>query len=366
MKITGNMRGLYIHIPFCNNKCPYCSFYSETSFSSDVMEKYKDSLLKEAAVLQNKEFDTIYIGGGTPSVMPAFMLDDLISRLLKMIDYRGREFTIEANPESVNGNFLSLIKDSAVSRVSLGVQSTDDNVLKQLGRIHNSSRALKSAESIKNTGVDLNVDMIYDIPGVSDEQIMDTLRTLTGLEPSHISAYSYDSSDTGYLEGFNIDNTMYETVEYELEKRGYIKYEVSNFSKAGKESIHNSIYWQGYEYIGLGSSSHSMRYLDNGIRERSNHSSNFYDYISNPLNKENIEYLSAEESIFEDIMTGLRMVNGVNIPEVEKRFGKIEKNLIKNINKNIEAGLLEWKEEYLKTTKRGMLGLEYLSCSLLG
>lgn len=366
MKITGSMRGLYIHIPFCNNKCPYCSFYSEASFSNDVMGKYKDSLLKEVEFLQNKEFDTIYIGGGTPSVMPAVMLDDLISRLLKLITYKGREFTIEANPESVNDDFLLLVKDSVISRVSLGVQSLDDNVLKLLGRIHNSSRAVKSAESIKSLGVDLNLDMIYDIPNVSNKQIMDTLERLTGLEPSHISAYSYDSSDTGYLEGFNTDNTMYEIVEDELMKRGYIKYEVSNFSKAGKESIHNSIYWQGYEYLGVGSSAHSMVYLDNGIRERSNHSSNFYDYILNPLAKENVEYVSVEDSIFEDIMTGLRMVKGVNMLAVEKRFGKIDKNLIKNIEKNVEAGLLEWKEEYLKTTKRGMLGLEYLSCSLLG
>lgn len=365
MKITGSMRGLYIHIPFCSNKCPYCSFYSEASFNRDVIVKYKDSLLKEVEYLHKKDFETIYIGGGTPSVMPADILDDFISRLLKLINYKGYEFTIEANPESVNADFLSLVRDSAISRVSLGVQSVDDKVLKLLGRIHNGARALKSAESIKSSGVDLNMDMIYDIPNVSKEQIMNTLEALTNMEPAHISAYSYDSSDRGYLEGFNVDDTMYEVVEDELRKRGYFKYEVSNFSKAGKNSIHNSIYWQGYEYVGVGSSAHSMVYLENGIRERSNHSSNFYDYISNPLEKENVEYISTEDSIFEDIMTGLRMVKGVNIAEVEKRFGKINKNLIKNIERNIEEGLLEWKEEYLKTTKRGMLGLEYLSCSLL-
>ena len=135
------MRGLYIHIPFCNSLCPYCSFYSEKNIDESIKKKYINALIAEIASFDNKQLDTVYIGGGTPSSLHYKLLDKLVDNIIKLIDYKGAEWTIEANPESTDSNFLSLIKSSPVSRVSLGVESFDDDVLKLLGRLHSAEKA---------------------------------------------------------------------------------------------------------------------------------------------------------------------------------------------------------------------------------
>lgn len=359
------MRGLYIHIPFCKNLCPYCHFYSIVNDDISLQFRYVDALIEEAKSLDNKNFDTIYIGGGTPSALNINALERLLKGIDDTVLYSGMEFSIEANPESVSDDFISLINNSRISRVSLGVQSLYDDVLKLLGRIHSSKQAEKAACKILNINKDLNMDIIYDIPYTDNLKSIETLKRVIEINPCHISAYSYDAEDTGYLKGFDSDNTLFLDVEEICEKHGFHKYETSNFAKSGKASIHNSLYWQGEEYTGLGVSAHSMVYLHNNSRKRYSHSSNIESYITNPKVIENIEIISEKDALLEDIIFGLRMKKGVNLKTLEKKFGKIDKNLLNKIEDNINKGLLTGDGVWLKTTERGSLGLEWLSCSLL-
>ena len=359
------MRGLYIHIPFCKSLCPYCHFYSIDDSNIELQIRYVDALINEMQSLENKHFHTIYIGGGTPSALNISVLEKLLYAVDSNISYGGYEFSIEANPESVSDDFVSLIKESQISRVSLGVQSLYDDILKLLGRIHSSHQAIMAADKILNINKDLNMDIIYDIPYTDNKKSLKTLEKIIKINPSHISAYSYDAEDTGYLKGFNNDDTLFLEVEEFCEKHGFYKYETSNFSKTGKESIHNSLYWQGEEYTGLGVSAYSMVYIDKNMRKRYNHGNSIEDYIMHPENTENIEIISSEDALIEDIIFGLRMKKGVNLANLEKKFGKIDKNLLNKIEENINNGLLVRDGLCIKTTKRGSLGLEWLSCSLL-
>lgn len=360
------MRGLYIHIPFCAGLCPYCNFYSEKNNDISVQEKYIDALLLEISAINNKVFDTVYIGGGTPSFLPFNLLDKLLNKTLSLIDYKGVEWTVEANPESVEDDFLSVIKSYPVSRLSLGVQSFDDEILKLLGRIHSSKRAETAAEKILSTGRQLNMDMIYDIPYTDNKKSIETLKKIISINPHHISAYSYDSSDTGYLkEGVDEDNTLFEEVEKICAEYGYLKYETSNFAKEGFHSRHNCLYWQGEEYTGIGAAAHSMVLLEENKRKRYNHKENIKEYIENPYFIDNIEIISAEDALMEDIIFGLRMKKGINLETLQKKFGKFNKSLLNKINSNIANGLLEKDGIWLKATIKGSLMLESLSCSLL-
>lgn len=357
------MRGLYVHLPFCRSKCPYCGFYSETA-ASDLIGAYLEASIKSASALKNKKFDTVYMGGGTPSSIPSKMLHKFTEKLFSVIDFNGTEFSIEANPESVTEDFISFIKNSSVTRVSLGVQSLNNETLKKLGRIHSADKAREAASMLLKTGVSLNTDMIYDIPDISRKIIIETAQELSSLGCDHISAYSYSSDDTGYLAGFNTDYSMYEDIEAFFNEKGYEKYEISNFAKTGKECLHNILYWTGEEYSGIGAGAHSMLYTEDNCRMRYSYPPDIREYIKDPLKTLGEEKLNAETSLKETIIFGLRMKKGVHVKEAEKRFGKMPLNLLKNIDRYIKLGLLEWHSEYLRTTKRGASVLDYLSSCL--
>lgn len=358
------MRGLYVHIPFCKSKCPYCHFYSETSFLPHDIGEYFKACLKDAEHITNKSFDTLYLGGGTPSAIPAQMLAKFIEDLLHTIRFSGAEFTVEANPESVTEDFLSFIKDSPVTRVSLGVQSFDDAALRLLGRIHKASHAEKACINIKKTGVDLNTDMIFDIPSVNPEIIINTAQTIVNIDPSHVSAYSYSAEDRNYLSGFDTDKTLFFEIENFFKKNGYSKYETSNFSQKGKESLHNKIYWNGGEYIGVGASAHSMIYNEAGCRIRYSRSADIKMYIKNPQSYDIYEKLPMNEAAKETILTALRTADGADFDNIEKMFGKIDKNLVNNIDRFVKLGMLQWEGKCLKTTSKGAAVLDSLSASL--
>lgn len=358
------MRGLYIHVPFCKSKCPYCHFYSETFFNVETVKKYFNACIEDIRGAADKFFDTVYIGGGTPSVIPAKALNGFVASLLKEISFGGREFTVEANPDSISEDFISFLKDSAVNRVSLGVQSFDDKTLKLLGRIHSAEDAYNAALKLKKTGKILNMDMIYDIPGIKAERFKETAATIADLFPEHVSAYSYSPEDRNYLEGFDEDETLFFYMENFFEKAGLMKYETSNFARAGKKSLHNSIYWAGEEYIGIGCASHSMLYAENGERIRYSRPADIKQYIENPASFDILERLDKATAAKETLITGLRTAEGVNIDLLEKRFGKLCKNLIDCINLLVENGMLKWKVKNILTSKKGASLLESLSSRL--
>lgn len=357
------MRGLYVHIPFCKSKCPYCHFYSSTN-GLDSAEACFKGCLQDIRAIKDKSFDTLYFGGGTPSAIPPMLLEKFIKEILSLVCFSGREFTIEANPESVDDEFIAFLKNSPITRVSLGVQSFDDTVLALLGRIHSGERAEKASVAIKKVGVDLNMDMIFDIPGVSHETIKSTAKKFLSINPDHISAYSYSSQDRDYLTGFDTDQTMFFEIEKLFTDNGFEKYETSNFSKKGSESLHNKIYWNGGEYLGVGPSAHSMIYDAFGCRIRYSRPASIDEYTKNPLDYDIYEKLDKQTAAKETIITALRTSFGADLEKIEKMFGKIDKNLINNIDRFVNLEMLKWEGKCLKTTSQGAAVLDSLSASL--
>ncbi|MDR2884172.1 MAG: radical SAM family heme chaperone HemW [Deferribacteraceae bacterium] len=353
------MRSLYIHIPFCTQKCPYCSFYSTTD--TQLIHEYLEACIAEIRSLPKVPFDTVYIGGGTPSYIGGTMLGEFIGKVLDNITYTGGEFTIEVNPDSVDIALCNELAKYPISRISMGVQSLDNSVLSLLGRVHSSAQALMACKLLQRW--DLNLDLIYDIPTVPYDTIKDSLQQLISLNPSHISAYSY-SPDTGYLaKSASDDPFQMNEIATILERAGYARYEVSNFARKRKQSKHNTNYWQMGDYYGVGAAAHSM--INMGAeRVRYSHQQSVTDYIKDPLSRVESELLSGETVLKEDIVFGLRMIDGINFVDVEKKYGKISSTLQIKIDSLVNEGMLGWKGKRLMATERGLLLLDSVTSYL--
>lgn len=343
--IGGNKKplGIYVHIPFCVKKCDYCDFISfpagDEGKDGSVCQKYTDSIIKEIIGYRAKfgckdtEFNvkTVYIGGGTPSVLAPVC----IVRILECI--RGTfevdddaEITIEVNPGTVNYDKLNEYRRSGINRLSIGLQSANDNELKELGRIHDLDTFLRTYDSALAAGFDnINVDVMTAIPGQTTESLTATLDIVTGLEPGprHISAYSLILEEgTPFYEKYGgetwdeeRERAMYHyTVDY-LKKKGFERYEISNFSIPGYESRHNTSYWKRVDYIGFGLAASS---LVNNTRYKN--TVKLEDYIKTPLSvelfEENIK-LDREDRMSEFMFLGLRMSEGVCESDFEREFG---------------------------------------------
>lgn len=259
--------GLYIHIPFCHSKCYYCDFYSRPL--KEDTRGFVDALSVELSLRITSEtrLRTVYIGGGTPSILPLNQLE----RLLKGIKKENAllEFTIEANPEDVSREWLETVKRLGIDRVSMGVQTFDDAKLRVIGRRHTSTEARRAIEAIIESGLNYSIDLIYGLPGQSVKEWNDNLNILGEYCPPHFSAYGlsyepgtrlYAGLQAGrYIQCSEEDVlTMYENLVEFAVKHGYEHYEISNFSVPGKESVHNSSYWDGIPYIGIGPGAHSF------------------------------------------------------------------------------------------------------------
>jgi len=311
--------GLYFHIPFCKSKCRYCGFYSILN-NEETESAYINAILREMKIYKGLGIDTIYIGGGTPSTLKLQNMNLLLDALYKTFDPDLKEFTVEMNPESVTEDMLKLLKDFSVNRISLGIQSLFDNVLCLLGRLHSSSQARRTIELILNYGLELNCDIIYDIPTVSHDLTLKTLEILTNYPIKHISAYNY-SFDTDFLSEFkdNDAETFFNDVIDFLYSKGFFQYEISNFAKDGKVSIHNIKYWRMQDYIGLGISSHSMANGENS-RTRWSNKGTVEEYIKEQYIIEKYE-IPFKECFIEDVVFGIRMVDGVNIESLSNKYG---------------------------------------------
>lgn len=260
---------LYIHIPFCPNICPYCAFYKESA-GRERVEKFLDALLVEASrwasSLQPK---TIFLGGGTPSALSIPQFEKLLDGLRSSLDLsRLKEWTIEMNPATVAADKARLLRDAGINRVSMGVQSWDDAVLKSLGRTHDAERAEESFHLLREAGFEnLSIDLIFGVPGQSLESWRASLERSIALSPEHLSAYglTYEEDTEFFLklgrgemapnEGLEAD--QFEMTAQMLEGSGFLQYEVSNYSRLGQESLHNTAYWMGSDYLGLGPSAFS-------------------------------------------------------------------------------------------------------------
>ncbi|MCM1004892.1 MAG: radical SAM family heme chaperone HemW [Prevotella sp.] len=334
------MPGVYVHIPYCRSKCFYCDFYSVGSKNAPWHD-YVSALLTEAKA-RRSEFETfnssapltLYIGGGTPSQMPTYELERLIDGLRESLSLtRLQEFTVELNPEDVTAELAASLLQTGVNRVSMGIQTFDDAVLKAIGRRHSSATALNACSILRNSFSNISIDLMFGLPLQTMQSWEHTLRTAINLNPEHISAYSlmweertalYKMLKTGRIEACeeDLNEEMFLALTEALSEAGYQQYEISNYCKSGFKSVHNSSYWSGEPYLGLGPAAHSY---DGSTIRRAN-PADIKTYIKQlnstgqPLYSQ--EILTPSELREEYIMTRLRCCEGINLSDYAKRFGQ--------------------------------------------
>ncbi|MCG0274769.1 MAG: radical SAM family heme chaperone HemW [Thermosediminibacteraceae bacterium] len=358
---------LYVHIPFCVKKCAYCDFNSYTEI--EYMPLYLDSLKREISFYSGLErsVTSIYIGGGTPTILSEKDLASVIETIYRAFNISpSAEFTVEANPETISKGKLTVLKDAGVNRLSLGLQTFKDELLKKLGRIHSSRSFLEKFFMAREEGfANINVDLIFGLPEQKVDDFKDSLKKLLDLEPEHISCYSltveegtrfYELQQKGLLNlpSEDEERMMYHLAREILGEGGYLHYEISNFAKPGRECRHNLVYWTCGEYLGLGAGAHSFM---NGIRF--NNVYGIKDYIERINSKgvavEEREKLSKEEQQAEFMILGLRLIKGVSKAEFYKRFGK-ELDLVycKELKRLKEKELIVDDGEYVRLTVKGL------------
>lgn len=379
------MAGLYIHIPFCASRCPYCDFVSYDGKSRNTMVEYIDALLKEAEMyaqtgeIESLKFETLFIGGGTPTTIPVYKLVELIERLknLFILDVGQLEITLEANPESVSHHNLASLFLSGVNRLSLGIQDLSNRGLSILGRRHSVEKAIEAVKEGHKIPFDsINIDLIYGFPGQTVANLKNTLETAVSIMPDHISCYELTIANGTLMEkkvlaGIltmpheNTISTMTDLVEDFLEEKGFRQYEISNFAKPGFECRHNIDCWNGRQYLGLGCSAVSY------IRGRR--------YGNTPLLHEYIDKVSRgkmpvewseehdqEKAFREAVITGLRKVEGVSEEAMQEKWGiKIQDYYSDVLDTLIEWGMIEYAENYVRFTRRGRRLANSVLCRLV-
>lgn len=375
--------GIYIHIPFCKKKCYYCDFVSFSNLENK-QTGYIEALKKEISCYDLEEYNvtTIYIGGGTPSYVDCYEIKEILDELRKRLKnnetkFSDIEITIEVNPGTVDKEKLEVYKLSGVNRLSIGLQSTKDILLKEIGRIHTYKEFLQSYEHAKQVGFEnINVDLMLGLPNQSIQDMKDSLKEVIKMEPNHISIYSLiveektpikkliEEGELQLPEEIQ-ERRMYWYVKSMLELSGYNHYEISNFAKEGRESKHNMNCWEQKEYIGLGVAAHS--YI-NGIRY-----SNVTDldcYIKNMMelknvkkqlqSKTNIIYNICEIQNLEDkqkeyMLLGLRKIQGVSITKFKEKY--VENPIFlfrKQMEKLTKEDLLQIDGDYIRLTNKGL------------
>lgn len=355
---------IYIHIPFCVRRCLYCDFVS-FSGRHEYFEQYKNALISEIEVFECPEnvcAETLFFGGGTPSVFPPEYISEICGAVYKKFSPAGNmEITIEANPGTVGKSALKIYKESGINRISMGLQAWQNHVLQKLGRIHTRDDFLESFYLMRNTGFDnINVDLMFALPFQSIKEWEETVAGVAELGPEHISAYSLIIEEgTPFYDMFakkeltpvsdDDDREMYYLAEEILKKAGYSKYEISNFSRRGYECRHNITYWKRKEYLGFGLAAHSffdgMRFFNTDDFER---------YINGNF-REGRDIIGERDAYAEFMFLGLRMTEGVRIADFKNIFGKDIYNIYGGILNDLALkGLIVIGEEYIYLTPKGI------------
>lgn len=358
-------RGLYVHIPFCLKKCHYCNYTIAADAPADLREKYFTAIEAEIQNAATKHgrltFDTLYLGGGTPSSLTAAEMEKLVSLIRKNFDFKeNAETTCEVNPGEVDADKLRAYKELGVNRISLGAQSFNDSLLSRMGRIHNSNAIFETARLLKDTGfTNVSFDLIIRLPGQTENDVADAVQKCVALGAGQVVVYDlnvHDDTVFGVLKkkgGLNLPGEahherMAALVEKKLVSSGFVQYEISSFAKPGFESRHNLIYWHNQDYLGLGPGAYS--YMD-GVRYE--YARDVSSYLKKALEGDwtNAEEdrLSPEKIELETLLTGLRLKEGVSMAP----FNILRKDLERQIPLLIDAGLLSWQADRVALTSRG-------------
>lgn len=362
--------GIYIHIPFCKQKCSYCDFISFAG-KKEYVQEYIQSLKKEIENFDNNnyEINTIYIGGGTPSFIDSKNIIEILETVKNKFNVKNNaEITIEVNPGTVNEEKLQDYIRVGINRVSIGLQSTNNKILRQIGRIHTYEEFLNTYSLAKKVGIkNINVDLMLALPEQTLEDLNTSVDNIIKLKPEHISVYSLILEEDTLMKKMvdenkiklpseELEREMYWNVKEKLESNGYVHYEISNFSKKGFEAKHNLNCWEQKEYIGFGLAAHS--YINN---RRFCNTSNIKDYINNIKNgnlKNNIEVCeiqNEEDKKREYMLLGLRKIDGVNVQEFKNKFVDNPIYLFyKELEKLVKEDLIEIDLNNIKLTSKGL------------
>ncbi len=366
--IKQQMAGIYIHIPFCKQRCNYCAFYSTTLYN--IREKYVDALCKE--IVMRKEYaacaaiETIYFGGGTPSTLTMEQLQRICDTIYTTYEISPTpEVTIECNPDDLTPDFLAQLKELPFNRISMGVQSFNDTQLKRLGRRHNADKARQAVRNARKAGYDnISIDLIFALPGSTITEWEHDLESAIALRPDHLSAYNLTYEEGTLLhralergdfselsEEENIE--QFQMLIAKLKEAGYRHYEISNFALPGRESRHNSSYWNDTPYIGCGAAAHSY----NGTSRQWN-IADIREYIKGIENNNpnfEIEELTEEERYNDTILTRLRTAKGIPLKWMKEKFNdRLNRYLQQMAEKEITLGNLKEEEGHLSLTEKGI------------
>lgn len=361
------MAGIYIHIPFCKSRCIYCGFYSTTLL--DLRKKYINAVCREMELRKNyirEPFSTIYLGGGTPSLLDEAELTKLFLYINNVYDVdRNAEITMECNPDDITPKFTNMLSHLPINRVSMGAQTFADSRLRLLHRRHNSDEVKHAVKLLREAGIkNISIDLMFGFPDESLSQWKEDISAALALNIEHISAYSlmYEENtplwkmlDTGKVKEIDeeLSLTMFKELVCQLTDAGYEHYEISNFARPGYRSRHNSSYWHQVPYIGLGAAAHSF---DLNSRQWNVADLKLYiEEINNgiiPMEREELD----NDTTFNDIITtALRTSDGIDLNALETRLGKRYRNtLISAAGKHIEQGLLEIRHDRLRLTAEGI------------
>ncbi|MBC6307948.1 oxygen-independent coproporphyrinogen III oxidase [Listeria sp. FSL L7-1582] len=363
------MTAIYIHIPFCEHICYYCDF-NKVFLEGQPVDEYVDLLIKEMEMVTAKHamepVETVFVGGGTPTTLTEAQLVKLCSAVQHLFPLtEDAEFSFEANPGDLSLSKLQVMKDHGVNRLSMGVQSFNNELLKKIGRIHTVDDVYQSVNNAKQVGFEnVSIDLIFSLPGQTEADFEDTLTKALNLDLPHYSAYSliiepktifYNLMRKGklLLPGEDAEANMYEMLMSTMEERGRKQYEISNFAKLGFESRHNIVYWSNEHYFGFGAGAHGYigetRYANYGPLKK---------YMQ-PLEKDELptfqqKELTLKEKMEEEMFLGLRKVAGVDKAHFQAKFGQaLDTTFARAIDKTVEKGWLESTPESVRLTRRG-------------
>ena len=356
--------GLYVHVPFCVSKCAYCDFASYAGREADI-PRYVDAVVREitrrGAKTGHPKGDTIFLGGGTPSLLGEFQATRILNALFEAFPMEeGAEITCECNPGTLTTPLAQTLRKAGVNRLSMGAQASQERLLRLIGRIHNWQQVIASVESARNAGFDnINLDLMLGLPSQTVADVRETLEAAIALSPTHLSCYGLIVEEGTpicrditagklALPAEEIERDMYELARQTLAEHGFEQYEISNFARAGYVCRHNVGCWTRVPYLGFGCAAHSFF-----EQCRTMNPSTLDAYLAGEEPK--TEHISKEEARFESLMLGLRMTRGVRDKDFARMHGmSIREAFGEKLDKPIGGGLLEWHEGALRLTRLGM------------
>ncbi len=356
--------GLYVHVPFCASKCAYCDFASYAGREADI-PRYVDAVVRgitrRGAETGHPRADTIFLGGGTPSLLDEFQATRILDALVEAFSIaEGAEITCECNPGTLTTPFAQALRKAGVNRLSLGAQATQTRLLRLLGRVHDWEHVIASVEIAREAGFDnINLDLMFGLPSQTVLDLRETLAAALALSPTHLSCYGLIVEDGTplcrditlgnlALPDEDIERHMYELARQTLAEHGFHQYEISNFAHEGYACRHNINCWTRVPYLGFGSAAHSF------FEEcRTMNPAQLDAYLAGE--EPQTEHISKEEARFESLMLGLRMTRGVKDEDFTRMHGmSIREAFGEKLDKPISGGLLEWHEDALRLTRLGM------------